>query len=156
MTYSTLGLRPFLLFTGAPGVFPLLLPFLPQPLLFCQFLRRKSDVRSCDLGIVNSLPWSLGAFSNSTPDGEYDYRRRYDYEYQERNQSLHCPGGLHHERAGGKAKSLSGVPTVPRTLAQTVRCVPHSRQSRPALCGAPASPTSPTNCAGNPCASRRR
>ena len=41
MTYSTLGLRPFLLFTGAPGVFPLLLPFLPQPLLFCQFLRRR-------------------------------------------------------------------------------------------------------------------
>ena len=63
----------------------------------------KFDMRSCDLGIANSLPRPLGALSNSTPDGEYDYRRKYDYEYQERNQSLHCPGGLHHERVGGKA-----------------------------------------------------
>ena len=32
----------------------------------------KSDMRSCDLGIVNSLPGSLGAFSISTPNGEYN------------------------------------------------------------------------------------
>ena len=27
-------------------------------------------MRSCDLGMVNSLPGLLGAFSNSTPEGE--------------------------------------------------------------------------------------
>ena len=51
------------------------------------------------LGMVNGLPGLLGALSNLTPDGEYNFEKEYDfYEYQERNQSLYCPGGLHHGR----------------------------------------------------------
>ena len=44
----------------------------------------KSDVRSRDLGMVNGLPGSLGALSNLTPDGEYNFEKEYVfYEYQE-------------------------------------------------------------------------
>ena len=49
----------------------------------------KSDVRSRDLDMVNGLPGSLGALSNLTPDGEYNFEKEYVfYEYQERNQTL--------------------------------------------------------------------
>ena len=44
----------------------------------------KSDVRSRDLDMVNGLPGSLGALSNLTPDGEYNFEKEYVfYEYQE-------------------------------------------------------------------------
>jgi hypothetical protein len=53
---------------------------------FCMTSRwmLKSDVRSRGLGIVNGLPRLPGAFSISTPDGEHNYEKEYDfYEYQE-------------------------------------------------------------------------
>ena len=44
----------------------------------------KSDVRSRDLGMVNSLPKPIGVLSNLTLDGEYNFEKEYDfYEYQE-------------------------------------------------------------------------
>ena len=44
----------------------------------------KFDARSRDLGIVTSLPKPLRAFSISTPDGEYNFEKEYNfYEYQE-------------------------------------------------------------------------
>ena len=44
----------------------------------------KSDVRSCDLSMVNGLSGSLGALSILTPDGEYNFEKDNDfYEYQE-------------------------------------------------------------------------
>ena len=53
---------------------------------FCMTSRwmLKSDVRSCDLGIVNGLPKLLRAFCISTPDGKHNYEKENDfYEYQE-------------------------------------------------------------------------
>ena len=78
-------------------------------------LTLKFDVRPYGLGIVNNLPRPIGAFSISTPNGKQNYEKEYNfYEYQERNQSLYCPGGLHHERAGGKAgQAVWRSPSVP-------------------------------------------
>ena len=36
-------------------------------------------MRSHDLGMVNGLPGSLGALSNLTPDGEYNFEKEYDF-----------------------------------------------------------------------------